>query len=240
MLPMIFVRMLDEMLTPSMTRVLIIENDQTLQDTLRRDLPRRGYEILCASDRLDVLALARRYQPDVVLLDLLLPGLAGVALCLRLHREVETRIVLLATYDHEQDHILGLDDSADDFIVKPFSLGELTARFEAVLRRGRGKPRMHFGSGDLVLDLQAHRAWRNGQALDLPRKEFYLLAELIRHPGIAQSRKELLERVWGSDYAGDSRTLDVHIRALREKIEPDIEHPTRIETVRGLGYRFAG
>jgi DNA-binding response OmpR family regulator len=138
------------------------------------------------------------------------------------------------------DRIVGLDTGADDYIVKPFSLGELLARLRAVMRRGQHSAETKLSSGDLILDLVGHRAARGGKSLNLPPKEFDLLAELIRHRGAVLTRDLLLQRVWGFDFAGDSRTVDVHIRWLREKIEEDPANPTRIETVRGLGYRFAG
>jgi DNA-binding response OmpR family regulator len=149
-------------------------------------------------------------------------------------------IVLLTARSGEVDRIVGLDSGADDYIVKPFSVGELLARLRAVLRRGRPEPTLRLEAGDLILDLVSHRAWRAKQLLNLSPKEFDLLAELMRHKGAVLTRDLLLQRVWGFDFAGDTRTVDVHIRWLREKIEEDPANPKRIETVRGLGYRFEG
>jgi DNA-binding response OmpR family regulator len=148
--------------------------------------------------------------------------------------------VLLTARSGEVDRIIGLDSGADDYIVKPFSLGELLARLRAVLRRGHREPATRLESGDVTLDLVGHRAFRAGQPLNLAPKEFDLLAELIRHRGAVLTRDLLLQRVWGFDFGGDTRTVDVHIRWLREKIEDDPANPRRIETVRGLGYRFEG
>jgi DNA-binding response OmpR family regulator len=153
---------------------------------------------------------------------------------------MDTPIVLLTARSGEVDRIIGLDTGADDYISKPFSLGELLARLRAVLRRGRHETETKLQAGDLTLDLVGHRAQRAGQLLNLSPKEFDLLAELIRHKGAVLTRDLLVQRVWGFDFAGDTRTVDVHIRWLREKIESDPANPQRIETVRGLGYRFEG
>jgi DNA-binding response OmpR family regulator len=153
---------------------------------------------------------------------------------------MDTPIVLLTARSGEVDRIIGLDTGADDYISKPFSLGELLARLRAVLRRGRHETETKLQVGDLTLDLVGHRAQRAGQLLNLSPKEFDLLAELIRHKGAVLTRDLLVQRVWGFDFAGDTRTVDVHIRWLREKIESDPANPQRIETVRGLGYRFEG
>ena len=196
--------------------------------------------MVTASDGLTALDLARAAQPDLIVLDVMLPGLDGLTVCRTLRRETQSPIVLLTARSSEVDRIVGLDTGADDYIVKPFSLGELLARLRAVMRRGQHSAETKLMSGDLILDLVGHRAARGGKSLNLPPKEFDLLAELIRHRGAVLTRDLLLQRVWGFDFAGDSRTVDVHIRWLREKIEQDPANPTRIETVRGLGYRFAG
>jgi DNA-binding response OmpR family regulator len=170
----------------------------------------------------------------------MLPGLDGLTVCRTLRHEMDVPIVLLTARSGEVDRIIGLDTGADDYIVKPFSLGELLARLRAVLRRGHREPEMKLRAGDLTLDLVGHRALRGGQLVNLSPKEFDLLAELIRHKGAVLTRDLLLQRVWGFDFGGDTRTVDVHIRWLREKIEVDPANPQRIETVRGLGYRFEG
>lgn len=223
-----------------MTKLLLVEDDQTLLDTLSLNLTREGYEVIPAGDGVTALDLARRHVPDLIVLDVMLPGLDGLTVCRTLRRETDSPIVLLTARSSEVDRIVGLDTGADDYIVKPFSLGELMARLRAVLRRGQHRTEYKLKSGDLLLDLVGHRATRDGKPLNLPPKEFDLLAELIRHKGAVLTRDLLLQRVWGFEFAGDSRTVDVHIRWLREKIEVDPANPERIETVRGLGYRFAG
>jgi DNA-binding response OmpR family regulator len=223
-----------------MTKLLLVEDDQTLRDTLTFNLKREGYTVIEASDGVVALDLAREHHPDLILLDIMLPGLDGLTVCRTLRHEMTVPIVLLTARSGEVDRIVGLDSGADDYIVKPFSVGELLARLRAVLRRGRQEPLMRLEAGDLILDLVSHRAWRANQLLNLSPKEFDLLAELMRHKGAVLTRDLLLQRVWGFDFAGDTRTVDVHIRWLREKIEEDPANPKRIETVRGLGYRFEG
>ncbi len=221
-------------------RVLIVEDDQTLQETLAYNLKREGYEVIRASDGISALNQARDHEPDLILLDLMLPELDGLTVCRTLRRESNVPIVLLTARGGEVDRIMGLDSGADDYIVKPFSLGELYARLRAVMRRKGNETGTKIESGDLVLDVVGHRAWRGGNRVDLTPKEFDLLAELIRHRGAVLTRDLLLQRVWGYDFNGDTRTVDVHIRGLREKVELDPPNPVRIETVRGIGYRFAG
>lgn len=223
-----------------MTKLLLVEDDQTLRETLVYNLTREGYEVTEAGTGVLALDLARAIKPDLVLLDIMLPELDGLTVCRALRHEMDVPIVLLTARSGEVDRIVGLDSGADDYIVKPFSLGELLARLRAVMRRGRSEPKTKLESGDLLLDLVAHRASRASQPLNLTPKEFDLLAELIRHKGAVLTRDLLLQRVWGFDYGGDTRTIDVHVRMLREKIEDDPANPSRIETVRGLGYRFEG
>ena len=223
-----------------MTKLLIVEDDQTLRDTLALNLSSEGYQVIQAEDGVTALNLAREHQPDLILLDVALPGLDGLTVCRTLHREMDAPIVLLTARGGEVDRIVGLDSGADDYITKPFSLGELLARLRAVLRRGKREPAPQLVSGDLQLDLVGRRAYRASRLLNLAPREYELLAELIRHKGAVLTRDLLLQRVWGFDFAGDTRTVDVHIRWLREKIEDDPANPKRIETVRGLGYRFEG
>jgi DNA-binding response OmpR family regulator len=221
-------------------QVLIVEDDQTLQETLAFNLDREGYEVLRASDGVSALNVARDKDPDLILLDVMLPELDGLTVCRTLRRESNVPIVLLTARGGEVDRIMGLDCGADDYIVKPFSLGELFARLRAVMRRKDNDAQTKMESGDLLLDVVGHRVWRAGDRVELTPKEFDLLAELIRHRGAVLTRDLLLQRVWGYDFNGDTRTVDVHIRGLREKIEQDPSNPIRIETVRGIGYRFAG
>jgi DNA-binding response OmpR family regulator len=223
-----------------LTKLLLVEDDPTVLDTLTFNLTREGYAVIRAGDGIAALDLARQHKPDLIVLDIMLPGLDGLSVCRTLRKETDAPIVLLTARTGEVDRIIGLDAGADDYIVKPFSLGELMARLRAVMRRGQHRSETKLQSGDLTLDLVGHRAVRRGKNLTLPPKEFDLLAELIRHKGAVLTRDLLLQRVWGFDFTGDSRTVDVHIRWLREKIEDDPANPQRIETVRGLGYRFSG
>ncbi len=223
-----------------MTKLLLVEDDQTLRETLAYNLAREGYQVIEAGDGTTALDLAREQKPDLVVLDVMLPGLDGLTVCRTIRHEQDVPIVLLTARTGEVDRIVGLDSGADDYIVKPFSLGELFARLRAVMRRGHRESSTQLQSGDLTLDLLAHRAFQAGARLDLAPKEFDLLAELIRHKGAVLTRDLLLQRVWGYDFQGDTRTVDVHIRMLREKIERDSANPERIQTVRGIGYRFEG
>lgn len=223
-----------------MTRLLIVEDDQTLRDTLAYNLQSEGYQVIQAGDGVTGLNLAREQKPDLVLLDVGLPELDGLTVCRTLRREMDVPIVLLTARGGEVDRIVGLDSGADDYIAKPFSFGELLARLRAVLRRGQRGSTTQLKSGNLTLDLVGRHAYCAGKELNLKPREFDLLAELIRHKGAVLTRDLLLQRVWGFDFAGDTRTVDVHIRWLREKIEEDPAKPQRIETVRGLGYRFEG
>lgn len=224
-----------------MTTILLVEDDPTLSETLRYNLEREGYEVLHAADGVVGLDLARREQPDLVILDIMLPRLDGFSICRILRQEGDTPILMLTARQDEVDRIAGLELGADDYVSKPFSLGELLARVRAILRRTDRRPaggREVLDAGTLRIDTGSRRAWRDGGELNLSQKEFDLLTCLVRNRGMALSRDVLLERVWGYDFLGDSRTVDVHIRWLREKVEPDPGRPIYIQTVRGVGYRF--
>jgi DNA-binding response OmpR family regulator len=224
-----------------MTSILLVEDDPTLSETLRYNLEREGYAVQLATDGVAGLEMARREQPDLVLLDVMLPRLDGFSICRILRQESDVPIVLLTARQDEVDRIAGLELGADDYVSKPFSLGELLARVRAVLRRSERRAagsREVLEAGGVRIDTGSRRAWRDGQELNLSQKEFDLLTCLMRNRGIALSRDVLLERVWGFDFFGDSRTVDVHIRWLREKVEPDPGRPIYIQTVRGVGYRF--
>ncbi|MCW5850945.1 MAG: response regulator transcription factor [Anaerolineae bacterium] len=224
-----------------MTRILVIEDDPVLQQALGLNLKREGYEVLGAADGLTGLQMARDAQPDLVILDLMLPRLDGLSVARGIRQAGATPIIILTARDGEIDRIVGLESGADDYVIKPFSFGELAARIRAVLRRAPTRSADKLEAGDLTLDLVRRRATLRGEELQLRHKEFNLLAELMRNQGAVLSRDLLLERVWGYDYEGDTtRTVDVHIRWLREKIEVDPSNPQRIQTVRGIGYRFEG
>ena len=232
--------------------LLIVEDEPSLVDTLEYTLARQGYRVHTATDGLQALEVARRERPDLIVLDIMLPRLDGLEVCRILRREMATPILMLTARTEEVDRVIGLEVGADDYLVKPFSMRELLARIRALLRRVRLTRQESAGAADattnagllrfddLSIDLGRREASRGSQALVLKPKEYELLLFLARHRGMALSRDLILERVWGWDYGGGSRTVDVHVRWLREKIEPDPAEPTRIVTVRGIGYRFEG
>jgi len=230
-------------------KVLVVEDEPTLVETLAYNLNRQGYTVVTATDGHAALAVARREQPDLIVLDVMLPGLDGFEVCRILRQEMNVPILMLTARTDEVDRVVGLEMGADDYLTKPFSMRELLARVKALLRRVRltreeaaaesapaSADRIEIG--DLTIDLARRELTRAGQVIHLKPKEYDLLVFLVRHAGIVLSRDLILERVWGWDFDGDSRTVDVHVRWLREKIEPDPAHPTRIVTVRGVGYRF--
>lgn len=221
--------------------VLIVEDDETLQETLAYNLEREGYTVAVAGDGQTGLQIARAQMPSLIIIDVMLPQLDGLSVCRILRREMDVPIIMLTARSSEVDKIIGLDSGADDYITKPFSLGEFLARVRAALRRqSRPMASEHLESGDLSLDLVGRRAYKGSNELNLSYKEFDLLAELMRNQGMVLSRDLLLTKVWGYDYVGESRTVDVHIRWLREKIEENPSKPKRITTIRSIGYRFEG
>jgi DNA-binding response OmpR family regulator len=224
-----------------MDSILVVEDDATVRETLALNLRSEGYDVHTAQDGEDGLALAREVQPDLVVLDVMLPQLDGLTVCRILRRESDVPIILLTARGTETDKIVGLETGADDYIVKPFSLGEFLARVRAALRRGRSSaPSTELIVGELRINLVTRRAYRGQDEIQLAPREFELLATLMHNMGAVLTRELLLARVWGDDFIGDTRTVDVHIRWLREKIEQDPSNPQRIQTVRGVGYRFEG
>lgn len=230
-----------------MARILVVDDEPVLLETLKYNLAKSGHEVRTAADGLSALAVARRDHPELVILDVMLPGMDGFEVCRTLRQESPVPILMLTARDEELDKLLGLEFGADDYLTKPFSMRELLARVKAMLRRvemsrggGDGEASVPLREGDLVVDLASHRASKDGSPLHLKPKEFDLLVFLMSRRGRAFSRDQLLEQVWGYDYAGDTRTVDVHVRWLREKVEPDPSRPELIETVRGVGYRFKG
>ena len=232
-------------------RLLVVEDDPILLETLEYNLEAEGYRVLTASDGLAALETARKEPPDLVVLDVMLPGLDGFEVCRVLRRETAVPILMLTARASETDRVVGLEVGADDYLTKPFSMREFLARVKALLRRVRldrevrdreGEPRAadRLVFDDLCIDLDRHEAFARGAPLHLKPKEFELLLFLARHKGMALSRDLILDRVWGWDYGGGTRTVDVHVRWLREKIEPDPADPKRIATVRGVGYCFEG
>lgn len=224
-----------------MAEILLVEDDATVRETLALNLRSEGYTVHTAEDGETGLRLGRELTLDLVVLDVMLPQLDGLTMCRVLRKESQVPIILLTARGTETDKIIGLEMGADDYIVKPFSLGEFLARVRAALRRGRSlQPGTGLSSGNLRLDLVSRRIFLDENELQLAPREFELLATLMRHQGAVLTRELLLNRVWGSDFIGDPRTVDVHIRWLREKIEADASDPERIQTVRGVGYRFEG
>ncbi len=221
-----------------MAKVLIVEDESVLLDLLTRHLESEGYTVVTASRGDDGLEVARRETPDICVLDVMLPGLDGLSLCRILRRESDVPIILLTARAGEVDRVIGLDNGADDYVVKPFSLPELTARIRAALRRTPKRSDNQLQVGDIRLDIAARRAYRGDKELKLSHKEFELLATLMRNKGAVLSREFLISQVWGYDFDGDMRTVDVHVRWLREKIEEDPSNPRHLQTVRGVGYRI--
>ncbi len=222
-------------------KILVVDDEPALLEMLALNLRSSGYEVVTAIDGAAALEVARAQSPDLVILDLMLPELDGLTVCRSLRQASDTPILILTARTGELDKIIGLESGADDYLTKPFSLGELQARIRALLRRaGPRRVSDEIRSGNLLLNLISRRAFLGERELVLSPKEFSLLAELMRHQGAVLSRDLLLTRVWGYDFYGDSRTVDVHVRWLREKIEADPSQPERISTVRGIGYRFEG
>jgi DNA-binding response OmpR family regulator len=228
--------------SPSET-ILLIEDDENIAEPLIFGLKKEGFRILHAPDGRQGLQLARQDHPDAILLDVMLPGIDGFALCKTLRQESSVPILMLTARGQELDRVMGLELGADDYIVKPFSFRELLARVRAALRRrqlDRGAPALadRLAIGKIVLERTARQVWRAGQPVELTQREFDLLQVLMEHCGQALPRQELLDMVWGEEWVGDTRTLDVHVRWLREKLEDDPSTPRYLQTLRGFGYRF--
>ena len=227
-----------------MPTILLVEDDELIVESVRYGLEKNGYQVLAALDGASGLALARKEQPDVVLLDVMLPVLDGFQVCRTLRGESKVPIIMLTARGEEPDKVVGLELGADDYVVKPFGMRELVARIRAQLRRVEmesepPQPARATRVGALTLDRDQHLVTKAGQPVELRPREFDLLAVLMSRPGYAFERNELLDEVWGVDWIGDTRTLDVHIRRLRQALEDDPGDPRYISTVRGLGYRFA-
>ncbi|MBP2476336.1 DNA-binding response OmpR family regulator [Crossiella equi] len=222
-------------------RVLVVDDDLTVRDVVRRYLESAGHQVRLAGDGEQALSVFEQHGADLVVLDLMLPGIDGLEVCRRLRRRSAVPVVMLTALGEEEDRVAGLQLGADDYVTKPFSPRELVLRVNSVLRRLRvpaPAPKLdHLADGDLLLDPVARRATRAGAELALTTREFDLLAFLLAHPGEVYTRAKLLELVWGWDF-GDAATVTVHVRRLREKIEPDPANPVRIATVWGVGYRY--
>jgi DNA-binding response OmpR family regulator len=222
--------------------LLLVEDEPTLLETLAWNLEQDGYEVVTAPDGRLALDRFRESRPDLVILDRMLPGIPGTEVCRIIRQEAETPIIMLTAKDSEIDKIVGLELGADDYVTKPFSLPELQARIRALLRRSEARVTVDGPSGvdlgDVHVDLAGHRLLRDGRELPVRPKAFELLAFLVARPGQVFTRDQLLEHVWGYDYAGETRTVDVHVHALRSLIEDDAAEPRFLHTVRGVGYVF--
>jgi DNA-binding response OmpR family regulator len=221
--------------------ILIVDDEPTLRETLAEALDADGFRVLTAADGREALSRFREHQPDLVVLDLMLPELSGIEVCRIIRAESGVPIVMLTAKTSELDKVVGLELGADDYVTKPFSLRELTARIRALLRRTEQlaeAPTPLVELGALTVDLAGHRLLRDGELVPLKPKVFELLAYLLRHPGQVLSREQLLEHVWGYDYAGETRTVDVHVHWLRAAIELAPAEPVYLHTVRGVGYVF--
>ena len=222
--------------------ILVVDDEPTVRETLAENLQREGYRVVTASDGREALARFRGQRPDLVILDVMLPELSGVEVCRIIRAESAVPILMLTAKDAEMDTVVGLEVGADDYVTKPFSLRELLARVRALLRRLEQQaveaPPAVIDLGSVQVDLAGHRLLRDGHAVAIKPKAFDLLAFLVRHPGQVFTRDQLLEHVWGYDYAGETRTVDVHMHWLRSDIEADTGHPTFLQTVRGVGYVF--
>lgn len=223
-------------------KILIVDDEEHILELIKFNLENNGYKVICAENGNDALKLARTEVPQLVLLDLMLPGIDGYDVCREIRKDssISTMPVIMTTAKGEElDKILGLELGADDYITKPFSVRELVARVKAVLRRTKTQyADKIYKIGDIVIDFQKHEVIKNDAKIELTLKEFELLQILIKNKGRVMTRDFLLDKVWGYEYIGETRTVDVHIRHLRQKIENDDKNPKYIETIRGIGYRF--
>ena len=225
-----------------MSKILIVEDEEALSDPLAFLLGREGFQTIVVDNGLDALPVFDREGADLVLLDVMLPGMAGMEVCRKRREVASVPILMLTANDSELDKVLGLELGADDYVTKPYSARELIARIRAVLRRRSAETDSATESvlqgGPVRMDIDRHVVTVNGEEISMPLKEFELLEILLRNVGRVMTRGQLIERVWGADYVGDTKTLDVHIKRLRSKIEPDSSAPQYVVTVRGLGYKF--
>ena len=223
-----------------MTRVLLIEDEDAYRETLGYLLRKEGFDVVEAADGTSGLAEFDRGGADIVLLDLMMPGLPGTEVCRRLRAHSSVPVIMVTARDDEIDKVVGLELGADDYVTKPFSHRELVARIRAVLRRGQEvelEPDV-LEVGGVRMDVERHEVWVRGEQVKLALKEFELLEILLRNAGRVLTRGQLIDRIWGADYVGDTKTLDVHVKRLRAKVEADPAEPTLLVTVRGLGYKF--
>jgi two-component system response regulator RegX3 len=231
------------MRTDGPASILVVEDEESLADSIRYNLEREGYAVHIAGDGRRGLDRFRSEGPSLVILDLMLPELSGLDVCRSIREESDVPIIMVTAKDSEADKVAGLELGADDYVTKPFSMRELISRVRANLRRSRATPRQKaeddvLRGGPVELDVARHEAVVRGERIDLPPKEFALLELLLLRKGRLLTRDFLIEEVWGADYYGDTKTLDVHVKRIRQKIEDDPHHPAHLVTVRGLGYKF--
>ena len=224
-----------------MTRVLVVEDEDSFSDALSFMLRREGYEVFVATDGNAAISEFDKHGPDLVLLDLMLPGISGTEVCRIIRGKSSVPIIMLTAKDTEIDKVVGLEIGADDYVTKPYSTRELLARMKAVLRRGAEPTQGEGGvlrAGPVVMDLDRHTVSVHGEKIQMPLKEFELLELLMENVNRVLTRGQIIDRVWGSNYFGDTKTLDVHVKRVRSKIEDDPSRPRHLMTVRGLGYKF--
>jgi len=224
-------------------RILVVDDEPTLVATVKYNLEREGYIVITAADGETALNRAREERPDLVILDVMLPVIDGFEVCRLLRRDMSVPILMLTAKTDEVDRVVGLEIGADDYVTKPFSMRELMARVRALLRRSKAGPEEQaetLSSGELQVNLRSRAAFRSGEVLALKPKELELLTFLLRNRGRAFTREQLLDQIWGYDFVGGTRTVDVHVNWLRQKIEETPAKPTRLVTIRGTGYRFDG
>ncbi|WP_296136354.1 response regulator transcription factor [uncultured Tessaracoccus sp.] len=225
-----------------MTRILIIEDEESYREALQFMLQKEGFDVSAAADGAEGLALFDKEGADLVLLDLMMPGMPGLEVCKQLRAQFNVAIVMVTARDSEVDKVVGLELGADDYVTKPFSHRELVARIRAVLRRGQDQELVPdvVEVGGVRIDVERHQVYVDGEEVRFALREFDLLELLLRNPGRVLTRGQLIDRIWGSDYVGDTKTLDVHVKRLRSKIERNPSKPERLVTVRGLGYKYEG
>ena len=223
-----------------MTKILVVEDEESIRETLDFLLTKEGYQVHTLASGQDAVLEFEKFNPDLVLLDIMLPGLSGVEITKKIRQKSQTTIIMLTAKDTELDKVLGLEIGADDYVTKPFSGRELLARIKALLRR-TGESFASEGAlkvGPVEIDQERHQILIRGEEVAMPLKEFELLLYLIQNSGRVLTRNQLIDRIWGSDYFGDTKTLDVHVKRIRSRIEKDPANPKYLQTVRGVGYKF--
>ena len=225
-----------------MTSVLVVDDEPSFTEALSVGLRREGFEVRTAADGRAALAEISESEPDLILLDVMLPGMSGLDVCREIRKTTQVPLIMVTARGEEIDAVVGLEVGADDYVAKPYRLRELVARMRAVLRRASPQPDEPDSTclveGDVMLDIDRHELRVRGELVTLALKEFELLAYLLSHAGRVVTRDSLMQNVWGYDYVGDTKTIDVHVKRLRAKIEDDPSNPQRITTIRGLGYRY--